>query len=132
MGSRPAPVRAQTEKELYLVEEQRTEHRTLPGLQGAPEDRMFTTQAVSYTHLGVLHHALQHLGGGDDGLARIVAAPDDVFLNDGNFGKINLYAHVAAKQYPCLGILNPYHDIIYNKSNNHNLNNIGPCYTRNI
>ena len=44
MGSRPAPVLAQTEKELYLVEEQRTEHRTLPGLQGAPEDRMFTTQ----------------------------------------------------------------------------------------
>ena len=40
----PAPVLAQTEKELYLVEEQRTEHRTLPGLQGAPEDRMFTTQ----------------------------------------------------------------------------------------
>ena len=61
----------------------------------------------------MLHHALQHLGGGDDGLARVVAAPDDVLLDDGDFSEVYLNAHVAAGHHDAVGYREYLFNVVY-------------------
>ena len=45
---------------------------------------------------GVHDHAVQHLGSGDDGLAKGEGALDDVLLDAGQLGKVDLNAQIAA------------------------------------
>src|SRR5699024_4496462 len=52
---------------------------------------------------GVVDHAVQHLGGGDDGLAEGVGAVDDGLLDAGQLGEVDLDAQVAAGDHDRVG-----------------------------
>jgi hypothetical protein len=51
----------------------------------------------------VFDHRLEHLRGGDDGLAPGGGAADDVLLNDGNFFRRHLDAEIAAGDHDSVG-----------------------------
>ena len=52
---------------------------------------------------GVDHHAVQHLGGSDDGLAEGEGAVDDALLDAGQLGEVDLDAQVTAGDHDGVG-----------------------------
>ena len=48
---------------------------------------------------GIVDHAFQHLGGGDDRFADEIAGPDDAFLDQRHLLRIHLHAQVAARHH---------------------------------
>ena len=52
---------------------------------------------------GVAHHGVQHLGGGDDGLARLEALSDHLLLQDGHLGGGDLHPQVAPGHHDAVG-----------------------------
>ena len=52
---------------------------------------------------GVDHHAVQHLGGSDDGLAEGEGAVDDVLLDAGQLGEVDLNAQVTTGHHDGIG-----------------------------
>ena len=52
---------------------------------------------------GVAHHGVQHLGGGDDRLARLEALADHLLLQDGHPGGGNFHTQVAPGHHNAVG-----------------------------
>ena len=62
---------------------------------------------------GVHDHAVQHLGSGDDGLAKGEGALDDILLNAGQLGKVNLNAQIAAGHHDSIGCSQNAVDVVH-------------------
>src|SRR5580765_7674120 len=60
----------------------------------------------------VFDHRLEHLGGGDDGLAPGGGATNDVLLNDGNFLGGHLDPEVAAGHHDSVGYFENFFEMI--------------------
>ena len=52
---------------------------------------------------GVVHHGIQHLRGGDADLARAHRAVDQMLLDGGDLGVVDLDAHIAAGDHDAVG-----------------------------
>ena len=69
------------------------------------------------THLGpggrrLLHHALEHLRRHDDRLARVLAAADQVLLDDRHLGHVHLHPQVAAGDHQAVAHLEDAVDLL--------------------
>ena len=62
---------------------------------------------------GVHDHAVQHLGSGDDGLAKGEGALDDVLLDAGQLGKVDLNAQIAAGHHDSIGCSQNAVDVVH-------------------
>ena len=71
--------------------------------RGAVVDGVCHVRDLSTGGAGVHHHAVQHLGSGDDGLAEGEGAVDDGLLDAGQLGKVDLDAQVAAGHHDGVG-----------------------------
>ena len=61
----------------------------------------------------MLYHTVQHLRGCDDGLSGVITAPDDVLLDDGDLGKVDLHAHIAARHHNAVGHVEDLVDVFH-------------------
>jgi len=70
---------------------------------GAIVDGICHVGDLSTGGAGVDHHAVQHLGGSDDGLAEGEGAVDDVLLDAGQLGEVDLNAQVTTGHHDGIG-----------------------------
>ena len=60
-----------------------------------------------------IHHALQHLGSGDNGLACLIAAGNNLLLHDGHILGGNFHTQVATRYHHTIGHINNLINIFY-------------------
>ena len=79
---------------------------------GAVEDGVGHVTGLGARGARVFDHRLEHLGGGDDGLAPGGGAANDVLLNDRNFLRRHFDAEIAAGDHDSVGHFENFFEVI--------------------